>query len=247
MMCGLRLAALLGRLGLEVLRGLWRMRSFHRMSAAARRDAVRGWSRRVLRAGRASLQVHGQAFQGACLVAANHVSWLDIVALNAAHPTRFVAKADVHRWPLLGRLVAGAGTLFIERERPRDALRVVHDIAACLRNAEQVTLFPEGTTSDGTHILPLHANLFQAAISAGAVVQPVLLRYVDAASGAPSRSAAYVGDDTLLDSLRRVAAGPRLRVHVHYLPVLRADDRRELARSTHDALRDALQRAGAAA
>ena len=239
MMRRLRLGAMLVRLGVELLRGLWRMRGFEAMTVGQRREAVRAWSRRMLRASRVRLQVIGQPHDSACLMAINHVSWLDIMALNAAHPTRFVAKSELRHWPLLGSLAAGAGTLFIERERPRDAMRVMHDMAHCLRNGEHVSVFPEGTTSDGTHVLALHANLFQAAISAGTPVQPVLLRYLDA-SGAPSRAPAYVDDDTIVDTLRRIAGGPPLRVAVHYLPPVRGDDRRQLAAAVHEALREAL-------
>ena len=237
----LRLAGMLLRLGIELARGLWRLRAFPRLSAQQRRGAIRAWSRRMLGATRTRLQVLGQPHEGACLMAANHVSWLDIMALNAAHPTRFVSKAEVRHWPVLGTLVAGAGTLFIERERARDAMRVMHDMAQCLRNGEQVSVFPEGTTSDGTHVLPLHANLFQAALSADTPVQPVLLRYVDDATGAPSRAPAYVGDDTVMDTLRLIAAGGGLRVVVHYLPALRGQDRRQLAAAVHESLSRALQ------
>ena len=240
MMRRLRLAAMLARLGLQLLGGMWRIRGFDRMTAAQRHAAVRAWSRRMLRASRVRLEVRGTPHQGACLLAANHVSWLDIMALNAAQPTRFVSKSDVRDWPLLGSLVAAAGTLFVERARPRDAMRVMHDMAQCLRNGEVVSVFPEGTTSDGTHVLALHANLFQAALSAGVPVQPVLLRYVDAATGAPSRAAAYVGDDSLLDTLRVLSAAAPLRVIVQYLPVLQGDERRSLAAAVHGALRDAL-------
>ena len=75
---------------------------------------------------------------------------------------------------------SSGGTLFIERERKRDALRVVHQIAAALRAGDIVAVFPEGTTGDGRDVLPFHANLLQAAIATGAPVQPVVLRYRDA-------------------------------------------------------------------
>ena len=92
-------------------------------------------------------------------------------------PARFVSKADVRHWPLLGWLVACGGTLFIERERKRDALRVVHQMAEALQAGETVAVFPEGTTSDGHGLLPFHANLLQAAIATETPVQPVALRY----------------------------------------------------------------------
>lgn len=241
MMRGLRLAGILLRLGVELARGMWRVREFPRLDRAQRDAAIRAWSHRMLGASRTRLQVRGTPHDGACLMAANHVSWLDIMALNAAHPTRFVSKAEVRGWPLLGVLVAGAGTLFIERERARDAMRVMHHMAQCLRDGEQVSVFPEGTTSDGMRVLPLHANLFQAALSAGTPVQPVLLRYLDDASGDPSRAPAYVGEDTVMDTLARIAAGNPLRVVVDYLPVLRGGDRRELANAVHAALAEALR------
>ena len=101
-------------------------------------------------------------------------------AVNAVHPARFVSKADVGHWPFIGYLVASGGTLFIERERKRDALRVVHQIAAALQAGDIVAVFPEGTTSDGHDVLPFHANLLQAAIATAAPVQPLVLRYRDA-------------------------------------------------------------------
>src|SRR6185295_28294 len=138
------------------------------------------WNARLLRLLGIALHSSGTPRQGATLIVSNHVSWLDILVINAVHPVRFVSKAEVRHWPLLGWLVACAGTLFIERERRRDALRVVHQVAAALRAGEIVALFPEGTTSDGNGVLPFHANLLQAALSAHAPMQPIALRYSDA-------------------------------------------------------------------
>lgn len=159
----------------------------------------------------------GAVRPGPVLVAANHISWLDILAIISVHPVRFVSKADVKRWPVLGWLVGCGGTLFIEREKKRDAMRVVHQLAEALKAGGALAIFPEGTTSDGHGLLPFHANLLQAAIAAQAPVQPVALRYSDARSPV-SAAAAYVGDTTLLRSLWNVASAPRLRVSVHVLP-----------------------------
>ncbi|MFT3664704.1 lysophospholipid acyltransferase family protein [Piscinibacter sp.] len=158
------------------------------------------WSRRMLRALGIRLEARGAIHAGPLLVVANHVSWVDILAVNALHPVRFVSKADVKRWPLLGFMVASGGTLFIERERKRDALRVVHQIAEALRAGDIVAVFPEGTTSDGHDVLPFHANLLQAAIATGAPVQPLVLRYRDAQAKV-SQAPAYVGDTSLAASL----------------------------------------------
>ncbi|HSN31941.1 MAG TPA: lysophospholipid acyltransferase family protein [Ideonella sp.] len=192
--------------------------AFPRLDTPARMRHVQRWSARMLAALGVECAVDGAAHAGPVLLVANHVSWLDILAINAVQPARFVAKAEVHRWPLLGWLVASAGTLFIERERKRDALRVVHQVAAALAAGEVVAVFPEGTTSAGDAVLPFHANLLQAALSAGAPLQPIALRYSDA-RGTVSRAAAYVGETSLAASLWQVLWARELRVRVALLAV----------------------------
>jgi 1-acyl-sn-glycerol-3-phosphate acyltransferase len=122
---------------------------------------------------------------------------------------RFVSKADVRAWPLVSRLVDAAGTLYLERERKRDALRVVHAMASALQQGQTVAIFPEGTTSTGHGLLPFHANLLQAAISTDTPVQPVALRFSDA-THAVSLAAEFVGATTLLQSLWQTACGEPL-------------------------------------
>jgi 1-acyl-sn-glycerol-3-phosphate acyltransferase len=206
----------------------WR---FPRIDEAGRRHHIAWWSAKLLRVLGLELVTHGAPTRGAAMIVANHVSWLDIAAIHASAPhARFVSKADVLSWPMLGRMVRGAGTLFIERDRKRDALRVVHQMAEALARGETVAVFPEGTTSDGHGVLPFHANLLQAAISARAPVQPVSLRYSDG-DGAVSAAAEYVGDTTLPQSLWRIAAAKGLRVQVGWLLEVGGDaaDRRALA------------------
>ena len=198
--------AVLGRLvraTVHVVRGLWIIRTrFDRLTDAQRTLAVRDWSREVLRILGVELVVQGEVPErGPALVVANHVSWLDILVMNAAQPARFVSKADVKRWPLLGSLITGAGTLYIERENRRDAMRVVHHVAERLQAQDLIAIFPEGTTGDGTALLPFHANLFQAAIAAEAPVLPVALSYVHAGGATRHDAPVYIGDTTLLASM----------------------------------------------
>jgi 1-acyl-sn-glycerol-3-phosphate acyltransferase len=138
---------------------------------------------------------------GPLLLVANHVSWVDILALHSVCPCRFVAKADVERWPLVGILVTGGGTLYVKRESRRDAMRVVHRMAQALKDGDILAVFPEGTTSDGSSVLPFHSGLIQAAISADAPVQPVAMQIVDRRSGRPSLAASYMGDESLAGSV----------------------------------------------
>ncbi len=210
-----------------VLRGLWIIvLRFPGMDLAQRHAEVQRWAQGMLRVLGIGLEVRGSPVdQGPALVVSNHISWLDILALHAGRYCRFVSKADVHHWPLIGRLATGAGTLYIERTSRRDAMRVVHQMAAALEAGDVLAVFPEGTTSDGRQLLPFHANLLQAAVHADAPVQPVALGFIDTATRAPSFTPCYIGDDTLVGSLWRTLTGPRITVVVTYGELQRAQGR----------------------
>jgi len=206
---------------------------FPALDDAARQVCIQWWSAKLLRMFGLTLHGSGTPRPGATLLVSNHVSWLDIAAIHAMAPqARFVSKADVLAWPLLGWLIKGAGTLFIQRERKRDALRVLHQVADALRSGQSVAVFPEGTTSQGRTLLPFHGNLLQAAITTGTPVQPVALRYSDAQHRF-SPAAEYLGDTTLLQSMWSVVCADGLSVHAQLLPPqgTRHADRRTLAES----------------
>jgi 1-acyl-sn-glycerol-3-phosphate acyltransferase len=229
---GLRASWRLLRMLLHLLHGIALMSlRFPTLDAAGRRERVQWWSAALLRIAGLQLSVRGTPRPGATLLLANHVSWLDIAAIHAAAPqARFVSKADVLAWPLLGRLIKGAGTLFIERERKRDALRVLHQVADALQAGDMVAVFPEGTTGDGRTLLPFHANLLQAAIVTGTPVQAVALRYADDTHRF-SPVVEFLGATTLLQSVWRIAGARALSVHVDLLAPqgTRHADRRALA------------------
>ena len=215
---------------------------FSAFDTAQRQVHIRWWATKMLRTMGIALRVEGTPHLGGTLLVANHISWLDIMAVHAVCPqARFVSKADVRAWPLLSRLVDAAGTLYLERERKRDALRVVHSMARALAAGEMIAVFPEGTTSDGRALLPFHANLLQAAIATGTPVQPVALRFSDAHDSV-SRAVEFVGDTTLLQSLWRVAGGEGVVVRIQLLPaqVSRGADRRELSESLRGRIAAAL-------
>ena len=140
---------------------------------------------------------------GALLVS-NHISWLDIYVIHSWQPARFVAKSEIRSWPVIGWLCDQTGTIFIERGRKRDAHRVLHYITDVMLQGDLVCLFPEGTTTDGSRVLPFHANLMQAPLSAGLPVLPVGLRYVDARSENPTTAPAYIDELTLAQCLDAV-------------------------------------------
>ena len=188
---------------------------FPRAGPPAREAHVQAWALKMLRILGVRLRVQGHpAAAGPVLLVSNHISWLDILVLHGARYCRFVSKADIQRWPLVGTLATGAGTLYIQREKRRDALRVVHSMVESLRAGDVLAVFPEGTTGEGAALLPFHGNLIQAALAADAPVQPIGLRYVDAASGAPSFAARYIAQDTLIGSAWRLLSSPQVEAVV---------------------------------
>ena len=190
---------------------------FPRITPENRQRRIQVWSSQMLICLGLELRVTGQpAAHGPMLLVANHISWVDITALHAARFCRFVSKADVKHWPLIGALASGVGTLFIERESRRDAMRMVQHMAQSLRDGDVLAIFPEGTTSDGTGLRPFHANLFQAAISADAPVQPVAINFIDIQSGMLTTAPGYINDDTLLVSVWRTLCTPGIAVVIHF-------------------------------
>ena len=210
----------------HLFQGMWTItRHFPKATQQKKSEHIARWARGLLLILRIQLHTIGAAqTTGPLLVVSNHISWLDILVLLAVQPVRFVSKSEIKHWPIIGWLATNVGTLYIERESRRDALRVVHHIAEALRGQDPVygaegsiiAVFPEGTTSDGSIVLPFHANLIQAAISAHAPVQPVALRFEDAASGERSFAASYIDDDTLFTSVWRLMCAQPLRTVVNF-------------------------------
>jgi 1-acyl-sn-glycerol-3-phosphate acyltransferase len=203
----------------------------------------------VLHAVGARIEVHGDTSLGVpagphrgALVVDNHVSWLDIVAVNAVRPMRSVAKRQIASWPLVGGLAGRAGTVYLDRERLRALPATVAELAAALRGGSLVNACPEGTTWCGLGVGRFRPALFQAAIDGGVPVRPIALRY-RLAGGTPTTWPAFVGAETLVESVRRTARLRGLVIDVHVLPEIapgRAADRHELAELAEAAVRTAL-------
>jgi 1-acyl-sn-glycerol-3-phosphate acyltransferase len=166
-----------------------------------RRTGVRTVARLLLGALGVRLRLRGPAVRDGSLVVANHVSWLDIVALLAVRPARLVAKCEVRGWPCIGVLAAVTGAIFVDRARPKTLPATVAEVTAALRAGRSVAVFPEGTThcGDARCAPSFRPAMFQAALDAGAPVVPVSLTY-------DSSAVAFIGDDTLWSSVRRVCA-----------------------------------------
>lgn len=229
------------RLGFHLLRGIIVCATvFPWASAHMRERLIRNWSRKLLAIFGIELEVQGLAPdasppRGAMLVS-NHISWLDIYVIHCWQPVRFVAKSEIRSWPVIGWLCDKTGTIFIERASKRDAHRVLHHIADVMRQGDLVCVFPEGTTTDGSKVLPFHANLMQAPVAAGLPVQPVSLSYLDAATGQPSLAPAYIDDITLMECLNAILNAPPIKVRLTVGPQLLAREasRRELAEAARE-------------
>jgi 1-acyl-sn-glycerol-3-phosphate acyltransferase len=203
--------------------------------ARGREWLVRGLFRGVLLAMGVRLVVSGGGGPGArgrgVLVVNNHTSWLDIVAVNAMRPMRAVAKRDIAAWPVLGRLVSAAGSVYVDREGLRSLPGTVARLSEALRGGSMVNVTPEGTTWCGLTHGRFRPAMFQAAIDGGVPVLPVALRF-RLPDGTATTAPAFIGDETIVDSVRRTAALRGLVLEVHVLAEIapgRAADRRELA------------------
>jgi len=184
------------------------------LNSRLRFRAIRLWSRKLLRILHVRYTVRGHLPAGTpTLIVSNHVSWLDIWVINSVIGVRFVAKSDIRRWPIVGFLVKGAGTIFIERDKRHDTARTNRSIVRALTHAEYVAIFPEGSCTDGTEVRPYHASLFQPAVGAGAKVAVMALRYVRN-NGELNDDASYAGDRTLVESTRLILRHETIRAEV---------------------------------
>ena len=188
------------------------------LTAAVRRDGV-------------------ETTSGGRLVLANHISWLDIIAINAVLPSRFIAKAEIREWPVLGVLVSRSGTLYIERGRRHAVAAMNQTVREHLQSGETIVVFAEGTTTDGSGLLPFHSNLIAPAIDVGAAIWPLAIRYTE--RGERSSAAAYIGEMGILTSLAKVLVARRLLIEVAVLAPITTvgmPDRHAIARAARGAI-----------
>jgi 1-acyl-sn-glycerol-3-phosphate acyltransferase len=176
------------------------------------------------------------------LVVNNHISWLDIVAINALRPMRALAKKEIAGWPVLGGLVRRGGSIFLDRERLTTLPATMASLADALRRGSLVSVTPEGTTWCGLASGRFTTATFQAAIDGGVPVRPIALRY-RLADGRETSRPAFIGPESLIASLRRVATLRGLVLEIHVCPEIapgRAETRRELAALAEAAVHSAL-------
>jgi len=171
----------------------------------------------------------GQPGHGAVLMAANHISWLDILALHSACAMGFVAKAEIENWPVFHYIARTGGTIFHQRGNRDSAEGVISTMVQRLREDRAVTIFPEGGIEAGEPIRVFHARMFRAAVDVGCAVQPVMLRYVRA--GRIDDEVAFRVGENMAVNLFRQLARPKSVAEVRFLTPMDATDqpRRVLA------------------
>ncbi len=206
---------------------------FPRVSSRRRARITQWWSQKTLRILNVTLSVHGaRPVEGArnLVIASNHISWLDIYVINAAQPARFVAKAEIRDWPIVGWLCEKAGTIFIRRTKRSDTARINDEMHDVLATGATIGLFPEGTTTAGDRLLKFHSSLFEPAVANGAIVSPAALRY-RLSTGEPTDVAAYIGDLSFAESLSKIIGQRKMIAEITFAPAIEALElnRRELA------------------
>ncbi len=219
---------------------------FPRVGRHRRDRIISAWSARLLRVCGVSVSEHPapgamplQQIDGASMLLANHISWIDVFLVLAVCPAHFVAKLEVSRWPLVGALVAGVDTLFVERGRRRAVHQLNDRIENMLRAQRCVAVFPEGTTSDGERLLQFHGNLVEPALRVGVPVVPVAIRY-RGLDGKRTDAIDFVGETTLGESITRLLGAPGVLAELHPLPAVAGETRQQVVANARQAMAERL-------
>lgn len=207
-------------------------------------DLIQWWSTKLMHIMCIQVQAGGhlpeanRAGLGTMFIA-NHISWVDIHALMSITPLRFIAKSEIRQWPVFGYLAAKANVLFIDRSKRHDAAKIVNVAVDSLNNQDQLCFFPEGTTTDGTHMLGFKGSLMQAPIDAQATIHPVAIYYPNA-DGSANINLAFAGETTMIESILTILKQQSSLVTLHFFEKIDVSlldeslrDRRYLTQYTH--------------
>jgi 1-acyl-sn-glycerol-3-phosphate acyltransferase len=224
---------------------------YPRAVPARRRELVQWWSAKLLRILNVTPHVEGEPPQpgaAAVMVAANHVSWIDIFLICAVRPTRFVAKSEIRAWPIAGWIADRAGTLFIRRDQMRDMARIDARVRQVMGEGDCVGLFPEGITTEGDELRKFHSSLFEPAVANAAHVHPIAIRY-EHPDGTLCRQMSFIGDRTFGESIGLIVRQEAVRARLMFAPPIETAgaSRRDVAKSVEGEIARLLELAPAAA
>ncbi len=213
-----------------------------RVDQLQRHAIIRRWSKQLLALAGVEIRATGfpETTTKAVTLIANHVSWVDIFALNSQRACHFIAKSELRDWPLAGKLLDNVGTIFINRSDRKETHRLGSVVRALMDAGETVAVFPEGTTSLGHDVLKFHASLLEPVVAAQGEVWVIAIRYFS--SGARTQAASYVGEMNLLQSLRQIHRAQPLVVELSFLKSIdcMGKTRREVAAEAEALVREAI-------
>lgn len=205
------------------------------------------WVRRFLKLSATAfgldVKVVGAPVSDHVLYVANHISWLDILALGGATGAAFVSKDDVARWPVVGWLAREGGTIFISRQDRKAVTGQADALATALSRGRPAVLFPEGTTGDGRILLPFRASLLASLdrVERDVFVQPVAIDYGEAAP----LVAWSGGEPAGANAKRLLSRTGRIGVTLRFLdPIDPSIGRKGIARLAQEAIETALRNSG---
>ena len=208
------------------------------VSKPKKKHLIKWWCKKLLGSFNIKIIITGdipRADLTHAMIISNHISWADIHVLNSVLPLRFIAKSDIRHWPIFGFFASRVDTLFVDRAKKQDALKVIDITTACLQAGDRLCLFPEGTTTDGTCVLTFKSSLIEAAIRANTAIYPVAIRY-PLLDDSPNTAMAYAGETTLMQAMGQALTIKKPVVAVHFFaPIMPKDqDRRALATLTRE-------------
>lgn len=201
-------------------------------AAKLKSDWLRCWSARFLRQMGIAVDYVGPLPRRGLLVS-NHLSYVDILVLAAAHPVIFVAKSEIRSWPVVGWLTRCAGTVFVQRGRRQDVARVIAQLPPVVHERAVVAFFPEGTCTDGRTVLPFFSSLLAPAVRNQWPVTPAWISY-SLEDGVAAEEACYWGGMAFGPHLLNLLSKRHVRARVVFGPPEPAGlDRKHLARRLH--------------
>lgn len=205
-------------------------------------NVTRWWHRNIANSLDVTIRVYGTPREEATLFVSNHISPFDITALGSVLPVRFLSKAEVKSWPLLGWLATRAGTLYIERGGRQAANKANQAMAEALSANHNVMLFAEGTTTDG-NVRKFHSRLFQSAVDSNSHVQPVAIRYPCPEGNTVHSAVRRHHKKDFGESAKRLIAARQLVVELHFAEAMSAEkkSRDDLARYAETEVRKLIE------
>jgi len=204
-------------------------------------EAIQQWMQKICRIIGLNIKITGELLQpSASLIVANHVSWLDIVALSSTVKSSFISKSELKKWPIIGSLAGGSGTIFIDRTSRRELGVAIDSISKVIKKGKSVILFPEGTTTNGSTVNRFKSSLFQSAIKSNCTIQPITIRYIR--NNQTDTIAPYIDDNNFFIHLLRILrqANTTVRLHINKEIIPNNDNRQNLTFQSHTKIKLAL-------